>query len=446
MRDLLITAFVLGLVPLILRDATLGALAWAWFSMMNPHRAAYGFSQSIPFAMILAIATLLAFAVSKQRKPLPVNNVTILLLLLLAWMGVSSAFALNTSGVVLQRVIFFGKIQLMLFVTLMLVRGRRDIERLVWVITLSIGFYGIKGGIWTVMGGGIGRVWGPAGTMLEENNALAVALIMVLPFMYYIYQTASRKSVRCAMVAAMVFTGFSILGSQSRGALLALVAMTAFMGVKGRYPVRASLVLAAVVGVGVAFMPESWTSRMESMQAYDQDNSAMSRLYTWQTLLNVALDRPLVGAGFGTDNPALFAKYAPLNAAASLGYDSIYVAHSIYFQALGEHGFPGLILFVLLGVVAWRAAGRLAKLTHNDPDFGSWVPLLMPMCQVSLIGFAVGGAFLSMMQFDFPYYIVAYVVLVDATVRSRLVERSTSRAAEAISAPQPTNLHMGDQR
>ena len=423
MRDILLTAFILGLVPLILRNPTLGTFAWAWFSMMNPHRMTYGFAQSIPFALILAVTTLLAFSVSKLRRPLPINSITVVQMLLLFWMSVTSIFGLNSTDVVLERVIFFGKIQLMLFITMMLVRGRKDIERLIWVVTFSIGFYGIKGGIWTVLSGGGGRVWGPAGTMLEENNGLAVALVMVLPFMAYLYQVSTYKLLRWSLMGGMIFTGFSILGSQSRGALLSLVTMVVFLGVKSRYPVRATVVLACMVLIAVAFMPDSWRSRMESVQTYQEDSSAMSRLYTWQTLWNVALDRPLLGAGFRTDSPSLFAKYAPFDGSEIFENEGVFVAHSIYFQALGEHGFPGLLLFLLLGIVAWRKAGKLARLTKNDPEFGTWVPLLMPMTQVSLIGFAVGGAFLSMMQFDFPYYIICYVVLVDVTVRDRLAQR-----------------------
>ena len=54
-----------------------------------------------------------------------------------------------------------------------------------------------------------------------------------------------------------------------------------------------------------------------------------------------------------------------------------------------------------------------------DAELRTWVPLLMRMVQVSLVGFAIGGAFLSLVYFDLPYYIIGYVVLVDATLRER---------------------------
>ena len=431
MRDVVLTVIVFGLVPFFFTNPVLGTYVWAWLGMMSPHRATYGFAYNLPFAYIVAIATLVPFIFSKQRRPLPINAITVVLLLLLCWMCVTSVFALNAADVVLERVIFFGKIQLMLFVTMMLVRGRRDIERLIWIVTFSIGFYGIKGGVWTVLTGGSNRVYGPQGSFFEDNNGLAVALVMIAPFVFYLYQTAKRRWLRQALVFSGVAISFAILGSQSRGALLALVSMAALLGLKSQRPVRASVLLGVLVVGAIAFMPDSWTSRMETIQTYRADNSAMSRVYTWQTLWNVALDRPIVGAGFRADTPAIFARYAPFDGATTFGNEGVFVAHSIYFQALGEHGFPGLFLFVLLGLVTWRKAGQLAKLTRADPEFGEWVPVLMRMVQVSLLGFAVGGAFLSMMQFDIPYYIIGYVVMVDATVRDRL----KVRALELPSAP-----------
>lgn len=436
MRDILLTVVVLGLLPFILFNARLGAYAWTWLSMMNPHRAAFGFARNFPFAWLVAVTTLIAFLFSRERRPFPVNTVTVVYLLFICWMSVTSLFALNTPEIVLERWIFVLKIHLMLMVTMMLIRGREQIERLVWVVTLSIGFYGFKGGVWTVLGGGSGRVWGPAGSMIQGNNELGLALVMLIPFMYYLHHVSVRRSLRWILVFCMISTGFAILGTQSRGALLALIGMAFVLGLKGRHPLRTSLVLGGLMFAAILFMPDSWSGRMETIRSYQLDASAMSRIYTWQTLWTMALDRPLFGAGFATDNPVLFALYAPERVGNYVG-GAIFVAHSIYFQALGEHGFPGLLLYLLLGFFTWRRATAIARETAGDPEFSAWVPMLMRMVQVSLAGFAVGGAFLTLVHFDLPYYLCAYVVLVDATLR----ERRTAPSSQ----PVPANLVASPQ-
>ena len=130
--------------------------------------------------------------------------------------------------------------------------------------------------------------------------------------------------------------------------------MLFFLGIKGRHPVRTSLLLTALLVSAITFMPDSWTNRMESMQNYQTDNSAMSRLRTWETLFRAALDRPLVGVGFRADSPVVFERYAPGADEYDATSDGVFVAHSIYFQVLGEHGFVGLALFLALGIVSWR--------------------------------------------------------------------------------------------
>ena len=57
---------------------------------------------------------------------------------------------------------------------------------LVWVITVSVGYFGIKGGIFTILTGGNYKVWGPPQSNLEDNNALALAILMVIPLMIYL--------------------------------------------------------------------------------------------------------------------------------------------------------------------------------------------------------------------------------------------------------------------
>jgi probable O-glycosylation ligase (exosortase A-associated) len=235
----------------------------------------------------------------------------------------------------------------------------------------------------------------------------------------------------------MVCVGASILGSQSRGALLGLLAMAFMLGLKSKHPVRFSLGLLVLIGAGIAFMPDSWTQRMDTIQAYNADDSAMSRLYTWRTLWNVALERPLVGAGFRADNLALFERYAPRDAQYASFQGLFWVAHSIYFQALGEHGFVGLFLYLFLWAWCWVAAGRTARRAEAVPGLQDWAPLLMRMCQVSTIGFCTGGAFLSLMNADLPLYILAFVTLCRCAVDDELVASAAVRPAGAAAPGAP---------
>lgn len=431
MRDILVTAIVTGFVFMALFRPYVGTYGWAWLSLMNPHRGAFGFAYATPFASMVAGATLIGALFTRKRNPFPVNSITIIYVTFLVWMSLTSLFAMNTPEIVYERWLFVFKIHVMMFLTLVLLRGRQQIEALIWTVTFSIGFYGVKGGVWTLLTGGANRVWGPPDSMVEGNNELAVALTMLVPLMIYLMRVAQSRVIRWIMLFCTLACGAAILGTYSRGALIALAAMMFILGLKGQRPVLSTVVLACLLVAGVNFMPEKWTSRMETISTYEQDNSAMSRLYTWRTLWTLALDRPITGAGFATDNVAVFSKYAPQGDSPIEGQTP--VAHSIYFQALGEHGFPGLFLYLSLGFATWRTAARLTRDTKDDAEFGPWVPMLMKSVQISLVGFAAGGAFLTLVHFDMPYYFVAFVVLVDATVRERF-------RAKAVAGPIGANV------
>lgn len=432
MRDIVLTIIIGALLVITLRFPFVGAYLWAWLSLMNPHKMTYGFAFNQPFAQVAAIVTMVALLYARERRPLPLNSMVIAQISLLVWMSITSLFAMAPSDAVLERWIFVLKIQVMLMATWMLITDPKKLRGLIWVVTLSVGYFGIKGGVFTLLTGGSSRVWGPPGGMIEENNALAVALVMIMPMMYHLRETERNSWIRHGLMGAMVLCAFSILGSQSRGALLASLSMAFFLGLKGKHPVRTSVLLAMFAMLAIAFMPDTWSNRMETLRTYEQDGSAMSRIWSWHTHWNAAVDRPLVGVGFDAANAAVFGKYAPLDGAYAVFQGRVWVAHSIYFQMLGEHGFVGLGLFLMLGLLTWRSAARLARVAGRDPELSLWVPTLMRMTQVSLIGFAVGGAFLSLANHDLPYYIVGFVIATDGIVR-----RGTKSAASKAVSPTP---------
>jgi len=419
MRDIIITAIILGLLPMVIKRPWTGTVVWVWLAMMIPYRLAYGFARGLPFAMIVAICTLIGIVAMRPKMAWPKSSVKTVYLLFIGWMFVTSIFALNSSALVMEQLITVLKIHFMVMLAIALIHERKQLEALVWTLVGSLAFYGVKGGIFTITSGGSGRVWGPSGGIIEGNNEIGVALVIILPLLFYLYQITERRWLRRGLLFSGLISMLCVLGTQSRGALLAIVTMACMLGLKSRRPVLTLMGIGVVLSVAIIFMPDSWNQRMNTIQDFKADGSAMSRLYTWTTLWNCALDRPFVGAGFRTDNPLVFRLYGPAMEVG--GYDfaggQVLVAHSIYFQALGEHGFPGLALFLLLGVVTWVRAGAVSVAASKIESLQSWLPLLMRMTQASLLGFAVGGAFLTLVHFDLPYYLCAIVMMADHMVK-----------------------------
>ena len=401
MRDLLVTLLVFGSLPFIFKRPPFGVVMWIWISVMNPHSQGWGFARSFPFAAVIAAAIVAAMFLHKDKYRLPAHPVTWVFLAFMGWMSVTSLFSIHGVDVVTAQWIKVYKIFGMTAVVMMLVRTRQEIEWLVWTVVVSLGFYGVKGGIFTLRSGGNFRVWGPEGTFIDGNNEVALALVIVIPLMYYLIGNVRPRWAKGALVASILLCALASLGSYSRGAALAIVAMTTVLWLKSRNKLPLGVLLAMAVPLMVLLMPSQWHERIDTINTYQEDTSAMGRINAWRMALNLANDRPL-GGGFEIYDGVVFARYAPIPA-------DVHAAHSIYFQVLGEHGWVGLALYLTLGVMTWRSGSAIVRQAKGVPEL-DWALRLATMLQVSLVGFAVGGAFLSLAYFDVPYLIMAAMV------------------------------------
>lgn len=421
MRDILITLIVFASLPFIFKRPYLGPVMWVWISVMNPHSQSYGFARSFPFAAIIAATTLVSLLASKDSKDLPLTPVTGLYMALLGWFSVTCVFAIHGPEATYDLWMRTNKIFGMTIVMMMLMKERKHIVMMMWAVVISLGYYGVKGGVFTLRSGGGERVWGPEGTFIEGNNEIALALVMVIPLMYFLALQVSKKWQRRAFFAAMGLCGMAALGSYSRGALLAIGAMAAVLWLKSKNKGAMGIGLLVLAPLMLMFMPAQWFHRIDTIGTYQQDESAMGRINAWHMAWNMASDRPF-GGGYEIYDPMVFGLYAPNPA-------DIHAAHSIYFQVLGEHGFVGLFLYLALGVMTWRCGSWIAKHTKNVPEY-KWAYELATMSQVSLLGFAVGGAFLSLVYFDVPYYVMAALVCTRALIeRDQKAARDLARKA-----------------
>jgi len=311
------------------------------------------------------------------------------------------------------------KIQLFIFLTLMMMQSEDRIRSLVLVATLSIAYFGIKGGVYTILKGGGGMVLGPDGGFISGNTEIALALAVTLPLMRWLQLQTERRWLRRAAGVSMLLIAVSILGSYSRGGLLALAAMSVFLWLKSRRKMGMGIVLVACGVTFLTFMPEEWHGKMRTIETYQEDTSAMSRIGAWTFARNLALDRPIGGGGFETFQADAYEKYAP-------GYRP-FDPHSIWFQVLAEHGFVGLGLFVLMWLAAWRVGSQVISLAGRRPDL-MWARDLAGMIQAGLVAYWVGGSFLGLAYWDYPYILVITLVLTKTVVVRRLNEEPAPEA------------------
>jgi putative inorganic carbon (hco3(-)) transporter len=407
-RDVLIFGLVFAALPVALLHPWVGVVLWAWFGLMNPHRLAYGAATDFPFAMIIAVVTVIGFVITRDERRFKATPAIVMLYIFTLWMCITTTIAMNPAGAE-EMWVRTMKVIVMALIAPIVIHTRKHVEILVIAIVVSLGYYGVKGGLFTLLSGGSYRVWGPASSFIEDNNALALALTMTVPLMYYLYEQATRKGARIGLMICIGLMCASILGSHSRGALLAISAMAVFMWIKSRRKTMLAMALIVVAPTLFFFMPNNWHERMQTISEYKEDGSAQGRIKAWITAKNVANDR-IMGGGFSIAGSAeVVQRYAPAEGGVLLA------AHSIYF------------MYLLIWFFTWRSATQTIRQARERPEL-AWAVSLSRAIQVSIISYMVGGAFLNLAYWDLPYYQIVIVAIVRDIVR-RSIESTVKEAS-----------------
>jgi len=414
MRDLVLLAIVGALLPYCLFRPWIGVLVFTWLSMMNPHRLTYGFAYSWPWAFAVALVTVIGVVFSRDRRRMPWNAPLVLMVLCTIYFTMMTFFALAPEEYAWSAWERFVKIVLMTMIIPLVIYGQKRITWLVAVAALSIGFFGFKGGIFTLTHGGVFSVRGPAGSFIEDNNALGLALVMVVPLLHWLASQESRIVLKRIYSVTMWLSMLSSAFTYSRGALLGLASVTSLLFFKSQRKILVLLVAVPLIFFGMEFVPEQLYERAESIDNYQQDASAQLRLQAWGVAWNVAVERPLTGGGFAFEYvpDARWLSYAPFRVPNAANYAR--AAHSIYFQILGEQGFVGLALFLAMLFATLRSL-RKTKLAAGKCG-APWIASLASSLQISLIAYMVSGAFLSLAYFDLPYLVIVLTAVLQREV------------------------------
>jgi putative inorganic carbon (hco3(-)) transporter len=426
MRDYVLTAFVFSLVPVCLMRPWLGILVWYWLGLMNPHRLTWDFAYSMPFAMTIGGATLLGAVFARDRRPIPWERELVLTVCLLAYFTFTSFFAWapDYAWPQLEKV---AKIILMTLVATMFIYGKERIRYLLLIVVFSIGYYGFKGGIWSLMTGGAEQVLGPEGTFIDGNTFLSLALNMVIPLMVGL---AREEQVQWLRRLLYLTAGLSVIASfftYSRGGWLGLAVVLAFLlwQLKVGHRVLLASLLVAVLLAAHSILPDRVFMRADTLENYEEDCSANQRLMAWTVNWNLAQAYPFTGAGFQFDeiSDPRWLSFGNPKYAECFGAAASSSAHSIYFQILGQHGFIAFFIYLSLLLCVQLKLNRLRREAKKRPE-SAWIGSYAVGIQIGLLGYLVSGAFLSSAYFDLAWLYYAVTVML-----SRELAPHTSPAA-----------------
>lgn len=398
MRALIGWALLMVTVVLALRHPRVALFGLVACDYIRPQqgedgRVLWGF-EGVKFSMVLNGLALLLLLLGARRFPLRWERFHGGVALLFLSVVNSAVFAFRPE-LAWPRVYDYLLTVLQYVFICAFIRDLEDLRKLYWAIGLSVALVGVRYCYGKFVLGEYG--WeGPTG----DRNELAMTMVMALPFLFVLSLTARKVAARVVALVAIAPCALVTVFSLSRGGFLGLLAVGLY--VLFRLHHKKWLIGLAVVGVvaGISLVPPEFYERIGTVKtAHRDDASSRGRINAWYAAVEMAKDRPLTGVGVG-NFLVHFRRYAP-------DPDDPHVAHSSFFQILGDAGLPGLLSWLFLVGALWAGAARVEKhLIYTRR--GRWTDerYYVLAVKAAWLGYVVCGAFLSQEDFDFFYHLL----------------------------------------
>ncbi len=406
-------------------------LGYVWIDLFSPHRVAYSLLPGMPVAMITALVMMGAYVAFDRAAPPRPTALMVLIVLFAIWITLTTTWAVVPDSAWRKWDWAVKAVGVAAFLPF-LFRSRIQIDALLVTMILSVAATMLPYGIKTLIsGGGYGTNLGLFGGNygLAESSTLAMAASASIPLILYL-RNHSRvlprgrlTTVACyGLVVAALLT---VIGTTARTGLVALAVLAVVMWWRSHHKtvyVLAALVLAAI---GWAVADQTYIDRMMTIFDYGSESSALGRIAVWLWTLEYVGANPL-GGGFDVYRVNTFS--VPIEGAPGEFLTVQGKAfHSIYFEVLGEHGIPGLALY--LGIVATMFLNLRRVMRDTRGERGLlWAHELARSLIVTLVVYLAGGAFVGIAFQPMLYYFAALTISLHQFVR---------RAKAADPAPAP---------
>jgi putative inorganic carbon (HCO3(-)) transporter len=420
-------------------------LLYLWFALFRPQDWLWmditRFRLSMVLGALLIGPSLLTGIGPNLTHPLSIGGVLFLACALLAQMN---AFA---PAVGWAWIDFYVRLLVVCLFLVTLAKTPKRIVAVLAVVACSLGIHAGKAGFAWIAIGGVRFADGLAGAFVD-NNGYAMGTVMIMPLLvaagqniHYVFEgqwPRLEKWTRLAIFAMAGFCTFTVIGTYSRGGFLSLsAAVLTFIALqKKRAAAFSGLFAVVLLFLLVVPIPQSYLDRLQTIRTYEEigEDSAMSRPHFWKVAIAMAERNPF-GVGLRQYENA-FDTYDFLDGRYGRGRS----VHSSHYQVLAELGYPGAVVWGCLLVyslfLGWRLRAR-----SSSPYMPDEHRALLFTCAngltVSMIGFLVGGSFLTLALNDLTWLTFAMFAALDRWSRAEC-ERNELAALQRAGA---TTLH-----
>jgi probable O-glycosylation ligase (exosortase A-associated) len=427
MHDLALVGFIVALIALGTQRPFVFVLGYAYVDIVSPQRLSYYLLNSVPVSLIFFLLAVGGYLAVDDKTGTRLSGRQTILILLLLWCGYTT-FTADFPSAALEKWDWVWKALVFAIFLPFTLRTRLRIEGLLLFMVLSVSSIIVVGGIKTMLGGG---GYGTLNLGLSDNSGLyegstistvAIAIIPTILFLAKYGTIFPRGRMVRLYSLALVFSCLLIpIGTATRTGLIC-IGLVAIMGLRdSRRRILYMGGMAIALMVAIPFLPASYTQRMHTIQGYQADESASTRVAVWGWTWNYVQDHP-AGGGFAAylGNHIVIdlkdARGQPISNAVE--YDKARAFHSAYFEMLGEQGFPGFGLWALLHLTSlFRLELLRRRFRRAAGESEQWIAPLATALQHGHIIYLVGSLFIGIAFQPFVYMMIACEIGLDSYVR-----------------------------
>jgi probable O-glycosylation ligase (exosortase A-associated) len=432
MRDLAFVGFLLALIGMGFKRPFLFVLAYVYVDVVSPQRLTYILLNSVPVSLILVCLAVGAWAMVDNKADTRIAPRKILLAMLLVYCGITTAQADFPVEAFEKWSWVWKALAFAIFLPLTL-RTRLRIEALVLFMVLSIGSIIIVGGIKTLAGGG---GYGELNLMMDSNSGLyegsilSTFAIAIIPLITWLarYGTIYVPDWRVrGFAVALTFACLLIpIGTQARTGLICIGVLGVMFLRQTKRRVLYLGILGAAALIVTPLLPASFTTRMNTIQGYQADSSASTRIAVWQWTIGYAKEHPF-GGGFDAyrQNKLRIVKHGVAtgeqqDTSTVVEYDQARAYHSSYFEMLGEQGYPGLALWLAIHLTGLLRM-EILRARYRKRVEDEWISGLATALQQGQVIYLIGSLFVGIAFQPFAYLLIGLQIGLDtyAARRSR---------------------------
>jgi probable O-glycosylation ligase (exosortase A-associated) len=426
MRD----AVILALLPFMLyamgKRPFIGLGLWIWTALFFPNGWLYGIASVIRYNLLFAGITIIGYLIWKTKPRFKLTATGVLVLLFFAWTTASTLMGMGNPDFAWDFWGRFGKVILLFVFVLAIIENKLHVDFFLWCAVLSVGFFADLEALKYLGSGGGHKIEGMSGHVLGDRNELSIAFVMILPMCAYLVQEYGKRSklLSLALLGTMALVVIAVIGTQSRGGFIVLVALGIYFFFKSERKGLVTVLLVALVLGMSQLVTDEWVSRIQSVDSADQDASFMGRVVAWKLSFILASHHPFFGGGFkALENFPVWQALTQEFGSFSWFYtgnnvpdpDRVHAAHSVYFQVLGDHGFAGLAIYLGFLAGAFYKARNVAR-TARRLKLPDWIPRLAVTLQLTLFAFCLGGLSLSFAYFDLTFAVIGLLIVLESRI------------------------------